>query len=95
MKKRFRKYVRKGWHLAQVERKNLWNFNKSRTDKEQWGDEEHYRHLRAWCARTFAKNSWEGRLMPNAQWATGEPVTKEFVFAHERDKLMFMLKWFN
>jgi hypothetical protein len=95
MKKRFRKYVREGWYLAQVERKNLWNFNKGRSDKEQWGDEEHYRHLRAWCAKTFAKNSWEGRLLPNAHWATGEPVTKEFVFAHERDKLMFMLKWFN
>jgi hypothetical protein len=95
MKKRFRKLVREGWHVVQLNRKNLWNYKQDSTISDDWGDEHHYRHIRSWCASTFPKGGWEGRLLPN-NWfkdSSGSVVTKEFAFKNEKDKTMFVLKW--
>lgn len=95
MKKRFRKLVREGWHVVQLNRANLWNYKQNSTIADDWGDEHHYRHIRSWCAATFPKGGWEGRLLSN-NWfrdSNDSVVTKEFAFKNEKDKTMFMLKW--
>ena len=94
MRKRFRKLVREGWHVVQLDRKNLWRFKEDAQMGEDWGDGAHYRFIRTWCAKTFAKESWEGRLLHGTVWKEGgQVITKEFIFKNEKDKTMFMLKW--
>lgn len=88
MKKRFRKLVREGWHVAKLDRANLWNWQQA-NNNEDMGDAAHYRHIRAWCNKTYAKDSWEGRLLHS--YSNGP--TKEFIFKNERDKTLFVLKW--
>ena len=95
MRKRFRKVVREGWHVVQLNRANLWNWTKQQTVKDAAGDAAHYRHIRSWCNNTFAKDSWEERML-NTTWhrdTSSSVVTKEFAFRNEQDKTLFELKW--
>ena len=94
MKARFRKLARLGWHKVRV----------PRSAATQWAgdmyldvsdDGAHYRHLREWCNKTFAKDSWEGRRLQNNWWrdTSSEVIIEEFVFKNEKDKTLFLLKW--
>ena len=97
MKKRFRKVVREGWHVVPLNRANLWNWSEqnNKIQDPEWGDAAHYRLIRSWCADTYAKDTWEGRLLNNNWWkdSGGNIVTKEFAFENEQDATMFILKW--
>ena len=86
MKKRFRHLIRSGWHLAEVPRSNLWQWQEAQLDKNlEWGSNAHYRCIRTWCNNTFVKDTWEGRVL--------RTETKEFIFQNEKDKTLFLLKW--
>ena len=97
MKKRFRKVVKEGWQVVQMDRANLWRWTKQndKTQDSDWGDAAHYRHIRDWCARTYAKDTWEGRMINNNWWkdTSSGVVTKEFAFKNEQDATMFILTW--
>lgn len=97
MKRRFRKLVREGWHVAQVNRANLWNWTQQNfnVSSDDWGDDVHYRYIREWCNKTYTKGSWEGRRVQNSWWkdSSGSIVTKEFAFRNEKDKTLFLLRW--
>lgn len=95
MKKRFRKMVREGWTVIQLDRANLWNWSKDKDIDLAWGDGAHYRQIRTWCNSTFAKDEWEGRMLQNTWWkdTSNTVVTKEFAFKNEQDATVFVLKW--
>lgn len=86
--------VKEGWHVVKLDRANLWNWKVS-NNWDEVGDSAHYREIRSWCVCTFAKDSWEGRML-NTAWyrdTSGSAITKEFAFKNERDKTLFILKW--
>lgn len=94
MRKRFRNLLRSGWHEVQLTRSNLWKWQEANS-REDWGDDAYYRHIRTWCNDTFAKDTWEGKLLRDDWWkdSSGSIITKRFIFKNEKDKLMFVLKW--
>lgn len=50
---------------------------------------EQYMEMRKWCNTTYAKNTWQGKIIGHD---FGDS-TKKFIFKRESDKLMFMLRW--
>ena len=87
MKRRFRHYLRQGWHIARVPRMNLYDYAHS----EEWGNDKHYREIRDWCSQQFNQRDWDSRLFAGS--GTHAPGVKEFAFKNAEDLLMFKLKW--
>lgn len=83
MAKRFRYYFRQGWHTVNIDRANVWNWEK---DNEPSGNDAHFKALNDWCEQSFPKDSWVSRYR---NWQ-GE---KEFVFKEEKHANWFKLKW--
>ncbi len=83
MKKRIRTLIRQyKWHVVELDRASLYKlFENTNT----WGDEAHYKEIRAWCAKTFPKGSWEASFNPNKN--------KKFVFKEDKYVTLFKLKW--
>jgi hypothetical protein len=50
---------------------------------------EKYMEMRKWCTQTYSPGTWEGKSVGDHF----ESGTKKFVFKHDRDKLMFVLRW--
>ena len=83
MKLRIRTLVRKhNWQVVEVSRTNLHNLFDSTSG--DWGDLEHYKEVRTWCANTFPTGSWEASLGKNG---------KKFVFKEDKYAMLFKLKW--
>jgi hypothetical protein len=83
MAKRFRYYFRQGWHVVNVDRANVWNWEK---DNQEFGNDAHFKALNLWCEQSFPKDAWVSRYR---NWQ-GE---KEFVFKEEKHANWFKLKW--
>lgn len=86
MKRRFRQCVRGGWEVVEITRANLYKL----FQEEDWGDERHYKEIRAWCDNTFPKDVWEGTFQPFNINSRG---TKRFAFKHPKHATLFKLKW--
>ena len=86
MKRKFEKYEKDGWHVVELPRANLWNWN---SGNDQWGNKARYEAVRTWCNDQFPKDSWEGTLHPSGV-NTG---ISRFVFKEEKYATMFLLKW--
>lgn len=93
--KRFKKVVTQDWHVVPINRANLWKWSQTLDPYEEIGDTIHYLEIRQWCAKTFPKKSWEGRLLSAPWWKDTSDcvITKEFAFKNEKDKTLFVLKW--
>lgn len=87
MKRKIRTLMRQGWHLAVVPRTNLYKV----FTNDHWGDAVHFKEICEWCNQTFAPDVWYGS--PVAHSGTPRPGIKRFVFKHERDRTLFLLKW--
>lgn len=88
MKRRFRQLQKKGWHIINVPRKNMWQFD---LHSNEWGNEAHYKMLREWCHENFAKGEWEATMC--AEGTGIKPGTKRFCFKDDQAKLIFALRW--
>jgi hypothetical protein len=84
MKRRFRYYFRQGWHVIKVDRANVWNHD--RDEAEDWGNLAQFKHINAWCEKTFPKDVWASRI-------SGPDGSKEFAFLEEKHANWFRLKW--
>jgi hypothetical protein len=83
MKTRLRKLIRQhNWQVVEVSRTNMYKLFESTNG--DWGDFEHYKEVRSWCAKTFPKGSWEASLGKNG---------KKFVFKEDKYAMLFKLKW--
>lgn len=87
MKRNINSFVRQGWHLAEIPRKNLYDFFNS----DDWGNRKHYEEICSWCKQTFLPGSWRSSLA--APSGTSKPGVKRFVFKNEKDKTLFLLRW--
>jgi hypothetical protein len=83
MKTRLRKLVRQyNWQVVEVSRTNLYNLFEN--NGGEWGNMAQYKEVRAWCAKTFPKGSWEASLGTHS---------KKFVFKEDKHAMLFKLKW--
>lgn len=83
MRRRFRYYERKGWHLVKVPKPSevVWTTGGS-------VNERFYQELRTWCHSTLVGGTWEGTMQDNP----GNDNYR-FLFEHEADATLFALKW--
>lgn len=88
MKKRFRYFVRKGWKVVEVPRKNLYDYE---NDPVNFGNTKHYLEIRKWCDNMFPKDTWEGTL--HSDNTMSHPGVKRFAFREHKYASMFILKW--
>jgi hypothetical protein len=86
-RRRFRTYIRDGWHIVDVPRKNLYDYTRSK----DWGNSKHYKEIRTWCEQQFVDGNWDSRIFSSA--GSSKPGVKQFAFKHQEDLLMFMLMW--
>ena len=86
-RRRFRTYIRQGWHIVDVPRKNLYDYRRSK----DWGNARHYNKIRDWCEQHFSSADWDSRIFADA--GSSKPGVKQFAFKHQEDLLMFKLMW--
>ena len=90
MKRRFRHFLRNGWHIAEIPRTNLYKWDQLpyyEFDRNRL----HYLEICQWCEQTFKPGTWESSCHSNN--GTSKPGVKRFAFQQEKDKTMFILKW--
>jgi hypothetical protein len=91
MKRRIRTLIRSGWFLVPVKCSrtpyDYWTSNPKHDDP----NEDDYRSMVNWCTATVKKGEFDSSM--HSYSGTMEPGVKRFVFKHERDALMFRLRW--
>ena len=87
MKRRFRYYIRHGWHIVDVPEVggDTHYMTQNNPNMMQYVD------MRTWCHSNVAKGEWDGTL--HAGSGTPNPNHKRFAFKNAEDKLMFTLRW--
>lgn len=94
MKHRFRNYMRLGWEVVEVPRRNLYGYTPysgySYTE-EKLGNQKHYRELCEWCGKNFKQGTWTATI--HAFSGTDKPGIKRFAFKTPSHATLFRMKW--
>lgn len=94
MKHRFRNYMKKGWTVVEVNRKNLYGWNPSSTTQsldEKIGNQRHYLEMCRWCGDTFQEGTWAATM--HAFNGNDRPGLKRFAFKNPKHATLFTIKW--
>lgn len=91
MRRKIRRLVHSGWTLVTIKcTYRPYDYWTSGAEIEDDNIKDYESMLR-WCMVTLKQGEYDMSL--HSYSGTNEPGTKRFVFKHERDALLFRLRW--